>query len=147
MNANHDYLREMAALIRSFGLQVRNVDELRAVLKELQSILPPESARRRAAMIATVVVGCLAIGMAGLVSCFILTGNWMAPAGREAPGYCLGGLGIVWGIAGVMVLGTVAACFGGPSPPPQLPPLPTESYPLAENSTSVGPISTKYTLP
>jgi hypothetical protein len=59
--------------------------------------------------------------MAGLISIYLLTGNWMAPAGREAPAYCLGGLGIVWGVAGLVMLGTVLACFGTPPQPPKAP--------------------------
>jgi hypothetical protein len=120
---NHDMLGETVALIRSLGLQVRSADELGAVLKQLMLVRTPETARGRVGLLTTVLVACVSFSMAALTSIFLLTGDWMAPAGREAPAYCLGGLGIVWGVTGLVVLGTVLACFGGAPPqPPKAPP-------------------------
>jgi hypothetical protein len=119
MSPNSENVRETVALIRQVGLQVRDVGELRAVLKELQSALAPDTTRLRLGLILMVALGAVSFGAAAVVSWLLLTGNWMAPAGRDAPGYCLGGLGIVWGVVGLVMLCTVMAVFGPQTPPPQ----------------------------
>jgi len=115
-----DKLQETTAILRDLGVQVRTADDLRTVLKELRSIDTPEAARLRMALIVVAVVAGIAFSAAAFVSCLILTGDWPAAAGRDAPGYRLGGLGIVWGVVGVVMLATVAALFG--NAPPNAPP-------------------------
>jgi hypothetical protein len=119
MNPTHELLQETVAQIRSLGVQVRNADELGAVVKQLTTVQNPEATRGWLGLITTISVAGVSFGTATFVSVFILTGDWMAAAGPQAPQYCLGGLGIVWGVTGLVVLGTVLACFGGSSQTPK----------------------------
>src|SRR5262245_34194127 len=117
MRTAHETLRETAALIRELGLPVRDVAELRAVMKQLQPVLNPEAARARSAVIACSVVAIVAFVTAALASFFaFLMASRIEAGDPYRLGYWLGALGIIWGVAGLVTLVVVTACFGGPPP-------------------------------
>jgi hypothetical protein len=145
MSAANETLRETAALIRQLGLQVRDVAELRAVMKQLQPVLNPEAGRARSAVIACSVVAIVSFVTAAVASFFaFLMASTIDAGDPYRPGYWLGALGIIWGVAGLVTLVAFTACFGGPPPTPgQQPTAP----PAAESSTSAAPAPSRITLP
>jgi hypothetical protein len=118
MSLHVESVEELQQLIKKLGIKVNSVDELRSLMATINACYDPDVARNRAARLVGIVVPCVALGVAGLVS-IVLAGTLGTPRGH-APAdatLLLVALGIVWGVAGltsaVAAVGSLLFLRGG----------------------------------
>jgi hypothetical protein len=111
MSTSQDLLREMAALLKQFDVKVKNVEELRGLLGDLPGVTDPEVAVARAVRTVAVTAVSVTLGVAGVAT--LLLAEAFRFRSDVEPGYLTGALGIIWGVAGLIVLASLAMGFAG----------------------------------
>src|SRR5438067_364093 len=111
MNASHELLRETAALLKQLDVKVKNVEELRGLLEDLPGVTDPEVAAARAVRTVAVTAVSVTLGVTGLAT-LVLAEAFRFRSDVE-PAYLTGALGIIWGVAGLIVLMALALGFAG----------------------------------
>src|SRR5262245_25760672 len=163
MSVNHELLRETADLLKQLDVKVKNVEELRALLDDLPGVTDPEVAAARAVRTVAVTAVSVTVGVAGLVT-LVLAEVFRFRSDVE-PGYLTAGLGIIWGVAGLIVLFSLTLGFVGllrrRAAPKEVPARPgnstsaavppaaalPEALPLREEPPAAPERSPRFTLP
>ena|SRR5947209_1398265 len=163
MSTSQELLRETAALLKQLDVKVKNVEELRGLLEDLPGVTDPEVAAARAMRTVAVTALSVTLGVAGLAT-LVLAEAFRFRSDVE-PAYLTGALGIIWGVAGLVVLAALVLGFAGllrRRAPPKENPAPRdgstgsaaplaaalpEALPLREEPPAVPERSPRFTLP
>jgi hypothetical protein len=99
MSLQIETVDELKGLLKASGQKVGSLEELKALVAEINANYNPDAARIRVAKLVGTIVPGTALGAAAAISFFVV-----AEGRRMADWQVIAALGILWGVAGIVSL-------------------------------------------